>query len=200
MKNIVRSGVLLLLVFSILRISRSQDHPSILIAYYSAGGHTGAMAEAVARGARSVENVTVKVLTVAEATSADVLSADAIIVGSPVYSANVAPPVQEFINRWPFEGAPLKDKIGAAFVSAGGISAGEEATQMGILRSMLIFGMIVVGGPEWTSPFGASAITMEEPFNPSKEGSQVDDHFLRKAERLGKRVAELTVKWKQARQ
>jgi NAD(P)H dehydrogenase (quinone) len=198
MKNIVRSGVLLLLAFSVLRISRSQDQASVLIAYYSAGGHTRAMAEAVARGARSVKNVTVKVVTVAKATSTDVLSADAIIVGSPVYNANVAPPVQEFINGWPFEGAPLKDKIGAAFVSAGGISAGEEATQMGILRSMLIFGMIVVGGPEWTSPFGASAITVEEPFRSSKDGSQLDDHFLKKAESLGKRVAELALKWKRA--
>jgi multimeric flavodoxin WrbA len=50
------------------------------------------------------------------------------------------------MNRWPFEGTPLKDKIGAAFVSAGGISAGEELTQLSILHSMLIFGMIVVGG------------------------------------------------------
>lgn len=169
------------------------------VVYYSGEGHTRSMAEAVARAARSIKNVEVKLLSVAEAKIEDVLSADAIIIGSPVYNANMAPPVQEFINRWPFEGAPLRDKLGAAFVSAGGISAGEELTQVNILHSMLVFGMIAVGGPEWTSSFGASAVTMEEPFRPSQDGRRIDDHFLKKAEGLGKRVAELAVKWKRVR-
>jgi NAD(P)H dehydrogenase (quinone) len=199
MKKIVPFVVLIVLILCVSHVGRSQDQAQVLIAYYSVGGDTRAMADAVARGARSVKNVAVKLVTAAEAKNADILSADAIIVGSPVYNANIAPPVQEFINRWPFEGGPLRDKIGAAFVSAGGISAGEELTQMNILHSMLIFGMIVVGGPEWTSPFGASAITMEEPFGPSQGGNKVGDHFLKKAEALGKRVAELAVKWKRVR-
>lgn len=93
--------------------------PRILIAYYSAQGHTKLMAEAVAREIESVKGVEVVWKSVADATEADVLAADAIILGSPVYNAAVAPPVQEFINRWPFRGAPLRDKIGAVFVSGG---------------------------------------------------------------------------------
>ena len=147
------------------------------------------MAEAVANGARSMQGVNVKLLTVAEARTSDVIAADAIIVGSPVYNANVAPPVQEFINSWPFSGAPLRDKIGAAFVSGGGISAGEELTQMNILHSMLIFGMIVAGGPDWKKPFGASAIVEEEPFGRDQQEGGVQEYFLRKGEALGKRVA-----------
>lgn len=57
------------------------------------------MAEAVANGARSVKGVNVKLLSVKEAQISDVLSAVAIIIGSPVYNANVAPPMQEFINK-----------------------------------------------------------------------------------------------------
>jgi NAD(P)H dehydrogenase (quinone) len=177
-----------------------QNQPTILVVYYSSQGHTRTMAEAVATGARSVEGVNVKLLTVEEATTADVLTADAIVIGSPVYNANVAPPVQEFINRWPFEGTPLRDKIGAAFVTAGGISAGEELAQMSILHSMLIYGMIVVGGPDWQSAFGASAVTDEEPFGKQPKGKPVAQHFLKKGEALGKRVAELVMKWKSARQ
>lgn len=181
--------ILITLSCIIWSVALSQNQPNILIVYYSAGGHTKIMAEAVERGARSVVNVSVKIASVEKATNEDALAADAIIIGSPVYNANVAPPVQEFINKLPFKGAPLRDKLGAAFVTAGGVSAGEELTQLSILHSMMIFGMIVVGGPEWTSAFGASAITNEEPF---KEQSAV---FLKKGEALGRRVAELAVKW-----
>jgi NAD(P)H dehydrogenase (quinone) len=154
------------------------------------------MAEAVARGARSVKNVDVKLLTVTEATTEDLLKADAVIVGSPVRNANVAPEVASFMNRWPFDGSSMRDKIGAAFVSSGGISAGEELTQLNILHSMMVFGMIVVGGADWKSAFGASAITGEKPFDQMAKGKDVAEEFEKKGEALGKRIAELTVRWK----
>ncbi|TSA22357.1 flavodoxin family protein [bacterium] len=181
-----------------MRASMAQERPSVLIAYYSQTGHTRAMAEAVARGARSVKTVNVKLLTVTEATTEDLLKADAIIVGSPVYNANVAPEVASFMNRWPFDGSSMRDKIGAAFVSSGGISAGEELTQLNILHSMMVFGMIVVGGEDWRSAFGASAITGEKPFDQVVTGKDVAEEFEKKGEALGKRVAELTVRWKRA--
>ena len=161
----------------------------VLVVYYSKDGHTRAMAEAVARGAKEVEDTEVRLLPVGQAKNADVLWADAVIVGSPVYNANVAPPVQSFINRWPFKGEPLKNKIGAAFATGGGISAGEELVQLNILHSMLIFGMIVVGGPHWQQAFGASAVTEEKPFGKKKSTQPM---FLQKAENLGRRVALVT--------
>ncbi len=167
----------------------SQDKVKILVVYYSVQGHTQLMGEAVARGARGVAGTHVKLAPVSEATPADVLWADAIVVGSPVYNAAVAPEVQKFINDWPFQGAPLRNKVGAAFATGGGISAGEEVVQLNILHSMLVFGMVVVGGPEWSSSFGASAVTGEGPFL-SKEG-KVDSLFLKKGEAMGRRVAEL---------
>ena len=172
----------------------AQPRPTVLIAYYSKGGHTREMAEAVARGAQSVRGVVVRLKNVAETTNEDLRGADAVIVGSPVYNANAAAEVISFINRWPFEGSPMKDKIGAVFVTGGGISAGEELTQVNILHSMLIFGMIVVGGPEWTEPFGASAITGEAPFERSEAGDAVAPAFLRKGEALGKRVADIAIR------
>lgn len=188
MRSFLTSAFILLpLSVQVPLVVRAQ--PKILVVYYSQTGHTKAMAEAVARGAGSASVVT---KTVSETTGADVLSADAIIVGSPVYNGNVAPKVQEFINSWPFEGAPLRDKVGAAFTTGGGISAGEELVQLNILHSMLIFGMIVVGGPEWTGAFGASAITGEPPF----DSQTVNEKFLKKAEALGKRVAEVAAKFK----
>ena len=175
----------------------AQAKPRVLVVYFSQTGYTQALAEAFANGARTVKGIETKLQTVAGTTNADLLAADAIIVGTPVYNANAAPEVVGFMSRWPFEGAPLKDKIGAAFVTGGGISAGEELVQLNLLHSMMIFGMIVVGGADWTSPFGASAITAEAPFDSLAGGKLVAKQFVHKGEALGKRVAELTLQLKQ---
>lgn len=171
----------------------SYAQTNILIVYHSETGNTEQMALAVYDGASSVEGAEVVLRTVAGLDEAELLRADAIIVGSPVYNANVSPEISAFIASWPFEGRPLKNKIGAAFVTAGGISAGEEIVQMNILQSMLIFGMIVAGGPDWTQPFGASAITSEKPF--SQDGSEtIAPQFLEKGRALGERIAGISLK------
>jgi NAD(P)H dehydrogenase (quinone) len=191
--------VFFLLVCLWMSLSAAQERTTILVSYYSQQGHTRTMAEAVGRGAGSVAGVTVKLLDVEKTAKDDLLGADAIIVGSPVHNGNVATEVVRFIDRWPFEGGPLRDKIGAAFVTGGGISAGEELAQLNILHSMLIFGMIVVGGPDWTTAFGASAITAEPPFEKTASGTNIAPEFVKKGEALGKRVAELAMKWKRSR-
>ena len=165
---------------------------NILITYHSKTAHTQSLAEEVAKGSSSVPGVQVKLKSIQQTTTKDLLDADAIIIGSPVYNANLAPEVVKFISEWPFEGNPLKDKIGAAFVTAGGISAGEELAQVNLLHSMLIFGMIVVGGEDWTSAFGASAITNESVFKTEK----LDTIFLQKGFTLGKRIATIAKKMK----
>jgi NAD(P)H dehydrogenase (quinone) len=172
-------------------ISYGQAPKNILITYYSKTGNTKSLAEAIANGAKSVSGIKLTIKTIEQTTHKDLLLADAIIVGSPVYNANAATEVIKFMSEWPFEGTPLKDKIGAAFVTAGGISAGEELVQVNLLHSMMIFGMIVVGGDNWTSAFGASAITGEGVYQNNK---QVDSLFPKKGYGLGKRVAELCKK------
>ena len=166
---------------------------NVLVAYHSETGNTLQMAQAVAEGADNISGVDVILLSIDDVTHKHLLQADAIIVGSPVHNANVSAGVQEFISSWPFEGKPLKNKVGAAFVTAGGISAGEETAQLNILKSMLVFGMIVTGGPDWTQPFGASAVTAESPFE-AEEPHSISDMFLEKGKALGKRVAKLALR------
>ena len=178
---------LALLLFSI-----NTQAQNILITYYSKTAHTQSLAEEVAKGASSIPGVQVVLKRIDQTTTKDLLAADAIILGSPVYNANLAPEVVQFMSTWPFEGNPLKDKIGAAFVTAGGISAGEELAQVNILQSMLVFGMVVVGGDDWTSAFGASAITNEGVF----KTENLDKLFLQKGFSLGKRVARIAKKIK----
>ena len=168
-----------------------QHKPLVLITYYSPSGSTKKLAESIGEGARSVEGVEVRLVPIGEVNPQDLLDAQAILVGSPVYNGNIAPAVQEFINSWPFEGRPMKDKLGAAFVTGGGISIGEEGVMLDILRAMLIQGMVVMGGEEVEAAFGASAITGEGPF----VEVTIDPIFLAKGFGLGKRVAEKVLTW-----
>lgn len=186
-----RFYIILIVLSLFYAVSLALAQKNVLIVYHSETGSTERLAQAVAEGANSVEGVMVLLKSVSDVSEKDLINADAIIVGSPVYNANVSPQISAFIASWPFEGQPLKNKIGAAFVTAGGISAGEEIVQMNILQSMLVFGMIVVGGPDWTQPFGASAIMYEDPFN---NGGLIAIQFLEKGKALGKRVAELTIR------
>lgn len=122
------------------------------------------MANNVAEGARSVENTMVIQESIRTATFEQVLEADAVILGSSVENANTHHQVQAWINEnWDIS-FDLSNKVGGAFVTAGGISAGEVGTLQRLLQSMLVFRMIAVGGNDWTSAFGASAITYEAPF------------------------------------
>ena len=189
-----RMRLILSLLVGLFMLSLSvygQHKPLVLIAYYSPSGSTKKLAESIGEGARSVEGVEVRLVPIGEVNPQDLLDAQAILVGSPVYNGNIAPAVLEFINSWPFEGRPMKDKLGAAFVTGGGISIGEEGVMLDILRAMLIQGMVVLGGEEVEAAFGASAITGEGPF---VEGT-IDPIFLAKGFGLGKIVAEKVLTW-----
>ena len=131
---------------------------AILVAYDSVDGHTEQLAQWIAEGAREDSEAEVRLKRVETVTQEDLLWADAIMVGSPVYNAGLTPPVAKFLAEWPFEGSPLKNKVGGAFVSAKGASAGEETVMVGILHSMLILQMVTFGGDDWRSGYGVSYI------------------------------------------
>lgn len=161
------------------------------------------MAQHIATGAREMTSE-IRTLDVQRAVFEDVVWADAIILGSPVINANVHPAMVQWQAMWDFQ-TDLSEKIGSAFVVAGGMSAGEETTLMNIIQSMLVFRLIIVGGSHWTFPFGASAIVHEGPFaskeesnplyfpptcyqNPSIDAG-INQLFLDRAYGLGQRVA-----------
>lgn len=186
---------------------KGQNHTTKVLIVYGPDNDEAQilMANSVAEGARSVENTMVIQESITTATFQQVLEADAVILGSSVENANTHHQVQAWINEnWDIS-FDLRNKVGGAFVTAGGISAGEEGTLQRLLQSMLIFRMITVGGNDWTSAFGASAITYEAPFTslhdddegkldfPSvcyeRPGELVHPLFLSKAYGLGVRVA-----------
>ncbi|GMF43062.1 unnamed protein product [Phytophthora fragariaefolia] len=116
----------------------------------------------------------------------------------------------KFLSDWSLT-QDLSQKVGAVFVTSGGLSAGEELTMVNLLHSLMIFRMIIVGGERWTSAFGASAIVGEGPFQPAGQNTHdfppicyptdpdaIHDMFRDKAIGLGERVASIASQLKRA--
>ena len=169
---------------------------NLLIVYYSMYGHIYRMAEAVKEGAGSVNAVTVRMCRVPETLSEetlekmgaqdakkaqanvsickleDLISADAIIFGTPTRFGNMCGQMRQFLDStgslWS-KGA-LVGKVGSVFTSSATQHGGQESTILSFHNTLLHHGMIIVGLPytfegqmridevTGSSPYGASTI------------------------------------------
>lgn len=171
-----------------LQTGTSPDTTRVLIVYYTMTGHTLALAEAVAEGARSVPGTAVVLKATDEVEKADLETADALLVGSPTYWGSMAAPVKQFIDDWFLEYKVfMGDRVGGAFATGGGDGGGKELVVASLLIAMLNNGMVVVGphysdGQAKFGGFGVGATT-----GPDSPG--VDEAEMGRARVLGERVA-----------
>jgi NAD(P)H dehydrogenase (quinone) len=143
----------------------------ILIAFYSRGGSTEALAKAIAEGARSEgaevvlrrarEVVSREIMAHAKGwiesadrmnaeyeapTEADAGSADAIIFGTPTRFGSISSELKAYIDSlgglW-FQGK-LNGKAGSAFTSTQSVHGGNESTSIALYNPMAHLGMILV--------------------------------------------------------
>ena len=149
------------------------------------------LAVGVAEGARAVRNVEVKLQKPKETTKADLVAADALIIGSPNWTG-----IKGALKVWLdttgdlWEEGTLAGKVGAAFTASDGRHSGTEFTLLNVLHWMLGNGMVIVGLP-WTplmqrtgSYYGATGC------------GQVTAEDLEQARALGRRAAEMAVRLK----
>jgi NAD(P)H dehydrogenase (quinone) len=160
----------------------------VLVTYHSLSGNTERMAEAVVDGVKNVPGAEALLKRVGKVTADDLFSADAVVVGSPVYWANMSGEVKTFFDNWQFKFGvfpeyKMKNKVGAAFAAGGQVSSGKEVTMLTILAAMLENKMIVVSGG---GAFGASATT-------EGDSPGIDNKELANAKELGRRVAEVAL-------
>lgn len=202
-------------------------HPplEILIVYYRRFGVVKALAELIAEDAKQVDGTKVRFLEAPEQpveqlrpgeTEADmavrravvvnqIMSADALIVGSPAYFGVMASPVKRLLEDCvtashppvtdrtrPWRHYLLRDKVGAAFTSSGTPHGGNEMTLHSILTVLMHLGMIVVTPGQQepilenvSAPYGATAIAGPEGHRPLTDQEQAE------ARGLGQRVAEM---------
>jgi len=158
---------------------------SVLVAYHSGTGNTEKMAQGVAEGAKSVPGSSVSVKRVGEVSADDLLSADALVIGSPVYFGNMSGEVKTFLDSWAkmglFQDRKMRNKVGGTFATGASFSNGKELTMLTIQAAMVMHQMLVTSGG---GGFGASATT-----GPDSPG--IDEKELAEANALGKRIAEV---------
>jgi len=161
----------------------------ILIVYHSVQGHTASLARSVEEGARKVPGAAVTMKSAPDVQCSELLAADAVIVGSPVYWGNMSGVTKTFFDRWSTDcqvlppSFAMKDKVGAAFVTGGEVSSGKEVALLTILAAMLGNRMIVVSEGQ---SLGATATTGEgkSPLSPQD---------LTEGRRLGERAARVAL-------
>jgi multimeric flavodoxin WrbA len=94
----------------------------VLILYYSRTGRTETLANSIAEGARTIENVSVSVKRVDYATVNDFITCDAVAFGSPNYFSYMAGLMKHFFDKALSIREKVTDKPAAAFTSGGGSS------------------------------------------------------------------------------
>jgi len=116
----------------------------VLVVYHSQGGNTKAAAAAVAEGASSVAGTETVLKEALKATKEDLLSCDALAVGTPDYFSYMAGGLKDFFDRtyYPTQGQ-VTDKPCGIFVTHGGGGKAVDSVES-ICRS---FKFRIVGQP-----------------------------------------------------
>ena len=153
---------------------------NVLVLSYSKGGNTRKLAEAIAEGAGQVDGVEVALRHTRDVSKEDFVTAEGLIVGSPVYFGTMAAQLKQVLDEFVGLRRKMENKVGAAFATAGDASGGKETTMMSIIQAMMIYGMIIVGDPlSATGHYGTSCV------------GTPDAATLENGQKLGRRVAEL---------
>jgi NAD(P)H dehydrogenase (quinone) len=140
--------------------------PRILVLYYSAYGHTEALARAVADGAREVAGAQVEIMRVPElvpealarasgyrldqlapvASTSDLAAYDAVLIGTPSRFGAVAAQMRSFLDRagdlW--QRRALMGKLGSVFLSNATQQLNPEHILQSIHDTLLHHGMRVI--------------------------------------------------------
>jgi len=153
---------------------------NVLVLYYSKGGNTRKLAEAIAEGVGQVNGVEAVLRHTREVSKEDFVAAEGLIVGSPVYFGTMAAQLKQVLDEFVGLRRKMESKIGATFATAGDASGGKETTMMSIIQALMIYGMIIVGDPlSATGHYGTSCV------------GAPDAVTLENGQKLGRRVAEL---------
>src|ERR1051326_744239 len=129
----------------------------VLSAYHSQTGNTEKMAQAIRKGAASVQGVEVTLRKTTDVKDQEILQADGIIAGTPVQWSNLSAETKRFLDRvgdvlWKAK-ANGDGRTAGAFCTGGGVAMGKDVARLSILAAFLTMRFTVIGGVE-DSGFG----------------------------------------------
>jgi NAD(P)H dehydrogenase (quinone) len=155
----------------------------ILVLYFSKGGNTRKLAEAIARGVEEVEGVKAVLKKTSEVAKEDFSASEGVIAGSPVYFGLMAAELKKIFDDFVGVRKKMEGKVGATFTTSGDPTGGKETTMMSIIQALLIYGMVIAGDPmSATGHYGVACV--------GEPDAKTEDNGVK----LGKRVAELAKK------
>ncbi|OOZ39281.1 hypothetical protein BOW53_11990 [Solemya pervernicosa gill symbiont] len=186
----------------------------VVIVYHSGFGHTKLQAEAVHRGAASVEGIEALLMTAEEASDRldELDSAEAIILGSPTYMGTVSAGMKQFMETAAKKWFTLawKDKIAGSFTNSSSYSGDKFNTLLALTVNAMQHGMIYVSlglhpassgpesmnniegpGPEVINRLGSYMGPMAASFQVAP-GDAPSTGDIATAEAYGERVANIT--------
>ncbi len=192
---------------------------NILVLFYSRYGSTQEMAQHIARGVNSVEEMEAKIRTVPPVSTTceaiedsipeqgypyaelkDLEECNALILGSPTRFGNMAAPLKYFLDstgsQW-LSGA-LSNKPAAVFTSTSSLHGGQETTLLSMMLPLLHHGMLMVGIP-YSEKELLSTSTGGTPYGASHLAGPESTNAISEDEKklcfaLGKRVATIAQK------
>lgn len=119
------------------------------VIYHSGFGHTTRQAEAVHRGAASVEGVEATLWTVEEAAERldELDDSDALVFGCPTYMGSLSADMKRFLEiaarKWATRN--WRDKVAGGFTNSGSLSGDKLSTLTDLFYFAMQHGMIWVG-------------------------------------------------------
>jgi multimeric flavodoxin WrbA len=196
---------------------------TVSIVYHTNSGHTGALAEAIARGAAAVEGVDARLIRILpedvvngryknDAVMKMLDESDAIIFGAPTFMGSISAVFKAFMEatfplwfeqRW-------KDKIASGFTNSASQSGDKLSSlmQLVVLAAQLSMIWVSVGDPPGNNWSGGSVndvnrlgswLGVMSQSNGDQGPELAPSEGDRKtAERHGRRVARIARRWKEA--
>lgn len=191
----------------------------ILVLYYSPGGTTAEMANAIAHGIEEVEGMQARIRTVPAvspntqqtedvipakgplyATTEDLVECSGLVLGCPTHFGNMPAAMKYFIDGTSalWMSGKLVGKPAAVFSASTSMHGGQESTLLTMILPLLHHGMLITGLP-YTQTELFSTQTGGTPYGASRLTSDMKTLPMSDDERklclaLGRRVAEIAKK------
>lgn len=203
---------------SLNKSDESMIKPYILVLYYSRTGATAQLAQYIARGIESVNEIEARIRTVPPVSATceavdesipeqgapyasldDLRNCQGLALGSPTRFGNMASPLKYFLdNTTPlWLAGDLVNKPACVFSSSASLHGGQETTLMSMMLPLFHQGMLLLGIP-YTEPLLASTQSGGTPYGVTHVAGVNNDHRLSEdeialAKRLGSRLGHVAL-------